>query len=134
MDKVSKALLALDINAEDNIAIWMTNRPEWIFIMYGAIQIGACIVPLNTRYRTDDLGYALKQSNSKMIFLLEESGPINYQDMLIATMGDTESSSKQSFKSAGYPDLEHSVVVGKNLIDGGLEWDEFIELGHQTSG
>ena len=66
----------------------MTNRPEWIFIMYGAIQIGACIVPLNTRYRTDDLGYALKQSNSKMIFLLEESGPINYQDMLIATMGE----------------------------------------------
>ncbi len=132
VDKVSKALLALGIKAEDNIAIWMTNKPEWIFIMYGAIQIGACIVPLNTRYRTDDLGYALKQSNSKMIFLLEESGPINYQDMLVATMGTTKHSSKHSFRSSSYPDLKHSVVIGKNIIDGGLEWDKFIELGHLT--
>ena len=68
VDNISKSLIELGIVAGDNIAIWMTNRPEWIFIMYGVIQIGACIVPLNTRYRTDDLGYALKQSNSKLIF------------------------------------------------------------------
>ena len=133
VDNISKSLIELGIVAGDNIAIWMTNRPEWIFIMYGVIQIGACIVPLNTRYRTDDLGYALEQSNSKLIFLLEKSGPINYQEMLISTMGETRLLQEQKFQASNYPDLNHSVIIGKNAIKGGLEWDEFIELGTSIS-
>ena len=47
-----------------------------------------CIVPLNTRYRTDDLAYTVAQSESASLIALAESGPINYQEMLAKSIDD----------------------------------------------
>ena len=64
VDRVAKALIALGVQSGENVALWMTNRPEWLFLMFAVARVGGCLVPLNTRYRTDDVAYAVKQSKS----------------------------------------------------------------------
>ena len=70
----------------------MTNRPEWLFLMFAIARVGACIVPLNTRYRTDDVAYAVTQSRSRTLVAIDRSGPVDYQGMLMETMPHVEGS------------------------------------------
>ena len=85
-DRVARALMALGVEPGENVALWMTNRPEWVFVMFAVARIGACLVPLNTRYRTDDVAYTLRQSRSGTLITLDRSGPVDYQGMLMETM------------------------------------------------
>ena len=35
-DRVARALIALGVQPGENVALWMTNRPEWLFVMFAA--------------------------------------------------------------------------------------------------
>ena len=74
VDEVAKGLISLGVKKGDHVAVWMTNRPEWLYLMYAVPKIGACLVPLNTRYRTDDVSYTVIQSESSLL-LREGSSP-----------------------------------------------------------
>ncbi|MGE0861726.1 MAG: AMP-binding protein, partial [Gammaproteobacteria bacterium] len=60
VNRAAKALIALGVQNGEHVALWMTNRPEWVFLMFGVARVGGCLVPLNTRYRTDDVAYAVR--------------------------------------------------------------------------
>ena len=68
----------LGIAPGDRVALWMVNRPEWIDAMFAVMKIGAVLVPVNTRFRTDDMAYVLGQSDAAAVILAERSGPIDY--------------------------------------------------------
>ena len=85
-DKLAKGLMAMGIQPGDRVALWMTNRPEWLFAMYAVAKIGACLVPLNTRYRSKDISYTLSQSRSHTLLCMDESGPVNYLEILAEAM------------------------------------------------
>src|SRR5262247_2925749 len=82
VDAVAKGLLGLGIAPGDKVALWMVNRPEWIDAMFAVMKIGAVLVPVNTRFRTDDMAYVLGQSDAVAMLLAEYSGPVDYLAML----------------------------------------------------
>src|ERR1044071_7232885 len=82
VDATAKGLLRLGIAPGDKVALWMVNRPEWIDAMFAIMKIGAVLVPVNTRFRTDDMAYVLGQSDAAAVILAERSGPIDYLAML----------------------------------------------------
>src|SRR5688500_12343340 len=82
VDRVARGLIALGIKPGDKVALWMLNRPEWIEAAFAVIKIGAVLVPVNTRLRTDDVAYILDQSDTTTIILAERAGPIDYLGML----------------------------------------------------
>src|SRR5215510_3861209 len=84
VDTAAKGLLALGIEPGDKVALWMVNRPEWIDAMFAIMKIGAVLVPVNTRFRTDDMAYVLGQSDAAAVILAERSGPIDYLAMMRA--------------------------------------------------
>ncbi len=62
--RVARALLALGIGKDDKVALWLPNRPAWLFAQYGCALIGAVAVALNPRYKAHELRYILAQSDS----------------------------------------------------------------------
>ena len=82
VDRVAKGLMAIGVEPGDHVAIWMTNRPEWLFTMYAVSRIGATLVPLNTRYRADDVAFTVADSESTVLISLDRSGPVDYEAML----------------------------------------------------
>ena len=109
-DKVAKSLLAIGVANGEHVAVWMTNRPEWLFLMFAIARVGGCIVPLNTRYRTDDLAYTVAQSESASLIALAESGPINYQEMLAKSIDDISFTSKNELSISNYPKLKRIIM------------------------
>ena len=85
VDDIARSLLAIGIKPGEKVSLWMMNRPEWLFINYAVAKIGAILVPLNTRYRTKDVAYAINQSDSVAWIFQAQSGPINYYDCLLYT-------------------------------------------------
>ena len=125
-DRVARALMALGVQPGDNVALWMTNRPEWLFAMFAVARVGACLVPLNTRYRTDDVAYTLRQSRSATLITLDRSGPVDYQGMLMESMGTAECRADGTLAIEGYPDLRRVVVLGTTRLRRATDWTSFI--------
>jgi len=128
-DAVAKGLMALGVEPGERVAVWMTNRPEWLWLMFALGKIGACIVPLNTRYRTDDVAYTVTQSRSATLITLDRSGPVDYQGMLAASMPSVARAPDGTLSVEGYPDLKRLVVLGEANISHARTWDALVAGG-----
>ena len=82
VDALARGLLAVGVAPGDKVALWMVNRPEWIDAMFAVMKIGAVLVPVNTRFRTDDMAYVLSQSDASAVLLADRSGPVDYLGMM----------------------------------------------------
>ncbi len=131
-DRVAKGLIALGIAPGDRVALWMTNRPEWVFLMFAIAKVGACLVPLNTRYRTDDLAYTVNQSRSGTLIALDRSGPIDYQRLLADSLGEVTAPAPGRIAASAYPSLERVVILGDGRISGALTWEDLLTAGRDV--
>ena len=126
VDRVAKGLMALGAQRGDHVAVWMTNLPEWLWLQYAIPKVGCCIVPLNTRYRTDDVAYTVAQSQSRFMVSLDRSGPIDYRQMLCEAHPD--------ITAAGH--LERIIFTGNprdDVLAGELGWEALIAAGETVS-
>ena len=81
-DRVAKGLLALGIQPGEKVSLWMPNRPEWLSTLFAVMKIGAILVPINTRFRTAELEYVVRQSDSTTLITVDRSGPVRYSEMV----------------------------------------------------
>lgn len=65
---VAAALLRDGIAPGDNVAVMLGNRAEWVVLELAATGIGARLVPINTRFRSEEVRYLLEQSRAAALF------------------------------------------------------------------
>lgn len=70
VDRFAAGLLRLGIERGDHVAVWLPNGRDWILAFCAAARIGAVIVPVNTRYKLDEVRYVLEQSDAKALVML----------------------------------------------------------------
>ena len=121
VDRAGKALMALGVEAGDHVSLWLNNRAEWLFFMFGLARIGAVQVPVNTRFRTNDLEYVLRQSDSAMLITHDVSGPIDYLAMVREVVSLRESG--DIIEGSEFPALKRVVIVGDGDYPGTVGWD-----------
>ena len=127
VDRVAKGLLELGIAPGDKVAVWMVNRPEWIDVMFAVMKIGAVLVPVNTRFRTDDMAYVLGQSDAAAVILAERSGPIDYLTMLrdvVPALG--------ARPDPRFPCLRHVIALTDRARTDTVDWNGMLERGRRV--
>ncbi len=107
-DRVARGLGTLGIEPGDRVGLWSTNCVEWIMLHLGCARAGAILVNVNPAYRTHELGFTLRKSRMKAIFLWERDGRAEYAQIL------AEARHGQALP------LEHVVVFGT------AAWEEFL--------
>lgn len=120
VDRVAKGLIGLGVEPGEKVGIWMTNKPEWLFLMYAIPKVGAVTVPLNTRYRTDDVVYTVDQSDTETLIVNDRSGPIDYSAMVREALPQ-------------WPKLKRLVTLGTDLLEGSLSWQQLLDAGADVS-
>jgi len=58
-------LRRLQLGQGDRLAICLPNGLEWAAFTYAAALLGICLVPLNLRYRAEELSFALEAAKAK---------------------------------------------------------------------
>lgn len=66
----------------DVIAMWLVNRLEWLAIFFASARLGVTLVPINTRYRSDEVTHILNKSRARMLVLQPGFRKINFAEVL----------------------------------------------------
>ena len=133
VDRVARGLIGIGVEHGEHVALWMVNRPEWLFLMYATAKVGAVLVPLNTRYRTADVAYTVKQSDSATWISMARSGPVDYLAMLRENLPEIGDQPARSLTCAQFPKLRRVVLLGDAPEPGMLDWADLAEAAKAVS-
>jgi len=126
VERAAMGLIKLGVAPGDKVALWMPNRPEWIQLMFAIAKIGAVIVPINTRFRTADLEYVVRQSDATTLIIVDRSGPVEYLDMVRELCPELVTGNPNDLKPEAFPQLKRVVVVGEGHYRGVTGWDDVL--------
>lgn len=100
----------------------MGNTPEWVVFFYAAATLGAVTVPVNTRFKADELAYCLKQADVKLLYVADRFLNIDFIAMLRGICPAVD----RALPDAALPRLEHVVVHGTVVPPGAIHHDRLI--------
>ncbi len=114
VERVAASLFKHGLRKGDMLALLMPNWTEFLVTFYAAARLGAVIVPLNIRYRQNEIEYILRNSESKFLVTCAEFGSHDY----IALINRLR---------PGLPNLEQVIVVGQAAGGPGLlAWESLL--------
>ena len=58
--RAARSLAALGVGRGDHVGLLMPNCPDFALAFFGAELLGAVVVPVNTRFRSRELGYVFE--------------------------------------------------------------------------
>lgn len=75
-------LHAAGVRHGDHVGVLMGNGAQWLISFYACATLGAVTVPINTRFRSDELGYCLKQADIRCLVFVDRFLNIDFCDLL----------------------------------------------------
>lgn len=119
---IRAALAAAGVQRGDHIGICLGNGPRWVALFLAIGSLGAVTVPVNTRFRAEEMAYALRQSRVRILFLADRFLRVDFVGML----RDICPALDGSLPDAALPDLEKVIVLGEEVPAGAVAWDAFL--------
>ena len=119
VNKVSNALLALGVNVQENIAVFSQNKPECLYVDFGAYGIRAVTIPFYATSSEAQISYMVDDAEIRYIFVGEQE----QYDI--------------AFRIMPYSSTLHKLIifdpkVVKNSQDTiSIYFDEFLRLGEE---
>lgn len=111
---IARGLHAMGIRKGDHVAIWATNMPEWMLIMFASAKLGAILVTVNTNYKQFELNYLLTQSDAKMLVMISEVKGNDYIDHITSLMPGLLTKEPNSLEERKLPFLKRVVLIGES--------------------
>ncbi|MBQ9432309.1 MAG: AMP-binding protein [Kiritimatiellae bacterium] len=133
VDRLARGLMALGIKRGEKIALWATNVPHWIVLMFAAAKIGAILLPLNTNYKTAEIDFALSQSDTENIFVINGYRDTDYVQILNDLIPELRQQPRGELKSARYPHLKRVMFLGPEKHRGMYSLNEVMALSVEVS-
>jgi acyl-CoA synthetase (AMP-forming)/AMP-acid ligase II len=131
-DLVARGFLSLGIGKGDKVAIWMAGYAEWAYAYFALARIGAIMVPVNTRYRPEEVEYVLSKSKASMLILKEEATK-DYLSLLKEIIPAIDSSGGE-IRNEKLPYLRKIVLSSDQKLGGCLPFEDLKKLGSDVSG
>ncbi len=131
IDAAARGLIELGVKPGDHVALWLMNRPEWIYTMFALARIGAVQVPVNTRFRTNDLAYLLQQSDSAWLITHDVSGPVDFLAMVREVVKLPADGT--AIDDPDYPRLRGVIIVGEKQHAGCVDFGRMVADGQGVS-
>src|SRR2546423_11052001 len=89
-NRLAHALRGRGIGTGDRVAAMLPNGCEYFEVMHAVERIGATMVPINTHFRAEEVGYILDDSGAKLLVThadyLPEVSPVP-GDRICLTLG-----------------------------------------------
>jgi acyl-CoA synthetase (AMP-forming)/AMP-acid ligase II len=129
-DLVARGLLRLGVTKGDKVAIWMAGYAEWALFYFALARIGAIMVPVNTRYRADEIKYVLNKSKASLLVFKEEPN----KDF-VGLLGQLfpGGAFAGNLPNETLPSLRALIAASDRRIDGCLGLDELLASGGAVS-
>ncbi len=120
-EKLAAGLFKMGLRKGDKLALLMPNWPEFVIAYFAAARLGAILIPLNIRYRENEISYMLRNSEAKFLITCTEFGNFDFLGLLHKLR-------------PGLTDLQHIIVVGQaSGAPGFTSWETILGEGSPES-
>jgi fatty-acyl-CoA synthase len=111
IDRAAARLYSLGLREGDKVAVWLPNRPEFLWYWLGAGQIGAVAVTLNTRLQPGEFTYQIDQSDSKAVIVPGGADDRDFLGDLAGVCPELLSGAPGRLDCKALPKLRHVVAL-----------------------
>ncbi|VVP70899.1 Long-chain-fatty-acid--CoA ligase [Pseudomonas fluorescens] len=126
VDDVARSMLALGLKHGDHIGLLRGNSVTWAVYWYAAASLGLVTVPLNTRFRTEELSYGLDHEDIRALFCVDRFlDKIDFVGML----RDIEPAIDGTLPGQVLPLLQTLIVDGEAVPAGARRQGDFLAAG-----
>ena len=130
VDRVARGLAAMGVGKGHRVAIWATNRSQWVLTQFATARIGAIMVNINPGYGSRELHYALEQSETQTLVTIRGFRSANYLEMIAEICPEAVEAGQGDWRSDGLPHLKNLVLAGEGQPLAGMgRWDEMVSGG-----
>jgi fatty-acyl-CoA synthase len=127
--KTADAMTASGIGQGDHVGLLMGNSIAWTVLFYAAASIGAVTVPINTRFRADELRYCLHQADVTALFVAGRFLKIDF----LAVLREIEPAIDGALPGNILPRLRHVVVLDDDRCPAAaVSFDAFLHTAHDV--
>ena len=113
VNSFANALSRLGVRKGDRVALFMTNRPEYLITVYATARLGAVFTPMNPTYKEEEVAHQLHDSEASVLVVQESLYP-----------------RVKSIRQRVSKSLKHVVVIGRRADEGDAL---FLDLIRQSS-
>jgi long-chain acyl-CoA synthetase len=103
-NQVANGLIALGIQPDDRVALFLPNLPLFMEAYYGILKAGAAVVPMNVLYKPAEIEYIARDSGAKALLTIAALAPQALQ------------------AAANAPELEKVIVATPEEMPGAVLW------------
>ncbi|MBX3023498.1 long-chain-fatty-acid--CoA ligase [bacterium] len=107
-NSLANGLRALGIGKGDRVALFMTNRPEYLVSFEATSKVGGTVTPINPAYHAEEVAYQLDDSEARVLIVHEDRYPI-----------------VESIR-ANLKTVRHVLVIGDQAPPGTESWDAIV--------
>lgn len=133
-NQAAKGFMKMGIKKGGHVAIWANNVPEWVITQFATGKMGAVLVTVNTNYRSFELEYLMKQSDSTTLLLV---GGVKEKDeylkIIYELCPELYSCQPGRLNSAKLPLLKNVIYLGEEKHPGMFTWPELMALGLEVA-
>ncbi len=121
--------MGLGIDAGDHVAVFATNRPEWVLLEIAVAKIGAVLVPIDPGAGASDLGALLAHSDAAALFLVDRVDELSLCDVFFAACPEARAG-RAHLASRRFPALKRVALLGEGDAPRGvLPWADVLAAG-----
>jgi fatty-acyl-CoA synthase len=131
IDRAAKALIAAGVRHGDHVCLWLGNLPEHVFLFFAIAKVGAVLVPVNTRFRTRDMAYIVKQSDATTLISADRAAGTDYLAMIGELVPNLGRQNAQAMGVPDLPELRRVILLSEEKLPGTLRWKDL--LGEASS-
>ncbi|HOF13156.1 MAG TPA: AMP-binding protein [Spirochaetota bacterium] len=132
--EVARGLIALGVKKGDHVSVWATNVPEWVYLQFSLGMIGGVLVTVNTSYKSHELEYQLKQSDSTTLFMIEGYRDSNYHQIVRELIPNLDCAQPGMINEPKLPMLKNIVYIGKrDATPGMFTFHDMVMMGNAIS-
>jgi fatty-acyl-CoA synthase len=120
--RVSSALRHHGVCAGGIVGLLMTNRLEWLEVLFGASESGAVVHAFNTWATTREIDHFLAESRCQVLVTMASLGSRDYLAALRELVPEAWGSPAGRWRSPRYPHLEAIIVLDGPEVTGATDY------------
>jgi fatty-acyl-CoA synthase len=111
-DTIAKGLMGLGVKKGEKVAVWANNVPYWVALQFATAKIGAVLLTVNTHYRSHELEYLLKHSETENLFIIGQYRDHDYLTTTYEQIPELRTQERGQLRTDKFPHLKRVFYLG----------------------
>jgi len=133
VDVLARGLMALGVKKGEKVALWSSNVPFWVSLMFATARIGGTLLTVNTGYREHEVEYILAQSECENLVVMDGFREHDYLATTYKLIPELRTHARENIRTPNFPHLRRVMFLGVEKHRGMYSIPEIQSLSVMTT-